>query len=265
MTRRTVDSATGDDPAAESAAGGNAAESAAKGVLGVSRAARRWAQKVGVDPYTTNMVVRQALDDFGKVDAAGSIVTKVVLPIPGVVGMTATVSDLVWGKDPEELRKINEARANELGVPVETARRLFRNSAMTLSYETRIIAALHALKLPGSADRVAAAAESRHEREALFHVESAESLQRLHAKTPFTALLADSRATVAVRANRQAVIVLPLDWVRWTAEAESTLGEIDQRAGRELHASSVTIVLTGRTSARAAKELASRGWTVTGE
>jgi hypothetical protein len=263
MTKRTVDSATGEDPAQASKQGDNAGVSAGKSMLGVSRASRRWAQKLGVDPYTTNKVLRQALDDIGQVDAAGSIATKVVLPIPGVVGMTATVSGLVWGKDPEELRKINEQRLKELGVPEATAKQLFLNSAMTLSYETRLIAALHALKLPGSADRVAASADSSHEREALFHVESAELVQQRHAKTPFTALLTDSLATVAITADRRAVLVLPLDWVRWTSAADSTVREIASRARQELKATNFVIMLTGKASARAAKELAALGWNVT--
>ena len=262
MTKRTVDSATGEDPAGTSTQSDNAAVSAGRSVLGVSRASRQWAQKLGVDPYTTNPVLKNALDDIGEIDAAGSIATKVALPIPGVVGMTATVSGLVWGKDPEELRKLNEQRLKELGVPDATAKRLFLNSAMTLSYETRIIAALHALKLPGAADRVAAAADSRHAREALFHVESAELLQAQHAKTPFAALLTDSLATVAVTAGGKAVLLLPLDWVRWTAAAESTLKEIDGRARKELKATSFGIMLTGKTSATAAKELAARRWPV---
>jgi len=264
MTRRTVDSVTSEDPAEEPAPGGNAAVGAAQGVLGVNRAARRWAQKVGVDPYSTNPVLRQALDDFGRVDAAGSIATKVFLPIPGVVGMTATVSDLVWAKDPEELRKLNEQRLRELGVPGSTAQRLFRNSAMTLTYETRLIAALHALKLPGAADRVAAAAESRHEREALFHVESAELLQQRHAKTPFSGILTDSLATVAVAADRRAVVLLPIDWLRWTETAESTLRDIDARSRKELKATGLHIVLTGKASSLAAGEISAQRWVLAG-
>ena len=262
QSKRVAESAVGDDPAEASKQGGNAAASAGKALLGVSKASRRWAQKLGVDPYTTNPVLRKALDDIGEIDAAGSIATKVVLPIPGVVGMTATVSGLVWSKDPEELRKLNEQRLKEIGVPGEAAKKLFLNSAMTLSYETRIIAALHAVKLPGAADRVAAAADSRHEREALFHVESAELLQAQHAKTPFAALLTDSLATVAVTTAGTAAVLLPLDWVRWTAAAESTLREIDGRARKELKATSVGITLTGKTSATAAKELAARHWPV---
>jgi len=264
QSKRAVDSATGDDPAERSKQGDNAAVSAGKAVLGVSKASRRWAQKLGVDPYTTNMVLRQALDDIGQVDAAGSIATKVVLPVPGVVGMTATVGDLVWSKDPEELRKLNEQRLKELGVPDAPAKRLSLNSAMTLSYETRLIAALYAVKVPGGDDRVVAAADSRHEREALFHVESAELLQKLHARTPFTALLEDSLATVAVTANGQAFVLLPVDWLRWTAANDSSLQEIDTRARKELKATSLTIVLTGKASQTTSKELTGRGWKITG-
>ena len=43
--------------------------------------------------------------------------------------MTATVGGLVWSKDPEALRKINEQRLRDLGVPDAAAKRLFRNSA----------------------------------------------------------------------------------------------------------------------------------------
>jgi hypothetical protein len=262
QSKRAVDSATADDPAEASKQGDNATVSAGKTVLGVSKASRRWARKLGVDPYTTNKVLRQALDDIGQVDAAGSIATKIVLPVPGVVGMTATVGDLVWSKDPEELRKLNEQRLTELGVPDAAAKKLSLNSAMTLSYETRLIAALYAVKVPGGGDRVAAAADSRHEREALFHVESAELLQKLHAKTPFTALLVDSLATVAVTADGQGYVLLPVDWLRWTAANGSILQEIDARARKELKAKSLKIVLTGKASPAASKELAAGGWTI---
>jgi hypothetical protein len=260
QSKRAVDSAAGDDPAEASKQGDNAAVSAGKTVLGVNRASRRWAQKLGVDPYTTNPVLRQALDEIGEIDAAGSIATKVVLPIPGVVGMTATVGDLVWGKDPEELRKINEGRLKELGVPDATAKKLVVNSAVTLTYQTRLIAALYAVKIRGVADRVAAAADSRNPREAFFHVESAELLQQQHAKAPFTTVLEDSLATVAVRANGEAEALLPIDWLRRTAANDSALQEIDARVRKELKAAKLVIVLTGKASAEASKEIAARGW-----
>ena len=264
QSKRAVDSATGDDPAETEKKGDNAATSTAKGFLGVTKAARRWAQKVGVDPYTTTLVLRKALDDIGQVDAAGSIATKVVLPIPQVVGMTASVGGLVWGKDPEELRKLNEQRLKELGVVGKVAQALFANSAVTLSYETRLIAALYAVKIPGAAGYVATAAASRNEREALFFVESAELLQRWHARSRFTAVLTDSRALVAVAADGRAIVLLPLDWIRWTAATEAELGEIDSRVRSELHAGRLVLALAGKASDMAAKAFAARRWTLVG-
>jgi hypothetical protein len=38
-------------------------------------------QKLGVDPYTTNPVVHDALVSIRQVDAAGSLAVKIVVPI----------------------------------------------------------------------------------------------------------------------------------------------------------------------------------------
>src|SRR5262249_32664931 len=111
--KRAADSATKDDkkpeapPQSTEEKALDAAGGAANSVLGVNSAARRWAQKLNVDPYTTNPVLHKALVDVGKIDSAGSIVTKVVIPGSGLVTATATVGNLVWSADPEEVRKTN--------------------------------------------------------------------------------------------------------------------------------------------------------------
>src|SRR6185369_10252075 len=163
---------------------GDAAGGAALAVLGVNGAARRWAQKLGVDPYTTNRVLHDALVSIGKIDAAGSLAVKIVVPIPMIVSTTSTVGGLVWGKDPEEVRKINEQRLGELGSGKDAAGRFFKNPTFTLTSQTRFIAALFAVKAKGSADYVLAASESDDERDALFFVESAELLAGLHKTRP---------------------------------------------------------------------------------
>lgn len=263
-SERAVESATADDEemaeGAEKKDEGSAAGNAANTVLGVNSAMRRWAQKVAVDPYTTNPVLRKALEDIAKVDVAGSIATKVVVPIPMVVGATASVGDLVWGKDPEEVRKINEQRARDLGVADEVAKKLFTNRAFTLTLQTRLLAALHAVKAQGSADYVVSAAEARNERQAIFSVESAEMLQKVHAQSPVTAVLTDSRALVAKTSQGEAVVLLPLDWVRWTQTAGATLKEIAARAKGELGATGLRLQVTGQVTERAAKEFETLGW-----
>lgn len=264
-TERAADSAT-DDKSGGEGSGGDAAGNAANSVLGVNGAMRRWAQKVGVDPYTTNVVLRKALEDIAKVDAAGSIATKVVVPIPGVVGLTSTVGGIVWGKDPEEVRKINEQTLRTLKVSEPIVNALFGNRWFTLTYQTRLILALGAVNVAGAADYVQTASEAKSEREALFFVESAEMLQALHARDKVSGVLTDSRALVATVAGGQARALLPLDWLPWTAETHKALMQIAARARQELKATRLEIALTGlgRASERAGRELPKTGWTVAG-
>ena len=260
-TERAVESSK-DDSDDGAPAGDSAGASAAKSVLGVTGASRRWAAKLGVDPYTTNTVLRDALESVAKVDAAGSIATKVVLPIPPVVGMTANVGELVWNKDPEELRKINEQRLKDLGVSDALAKTLFANDWFTLTYQTRLIGALHAVGAKGSADYVATAAEARSEREALFFIESAVMLQKWHARDPIKALLTDSRALVALSRRGSAIALLPLDWVRWTQATDRAVTQMGERVRKELGAKALTAVLTGRASERTTSEMRRLGWTL---
>jgi hypothetical protein len=259
MTKRAVDSAGNDSKPATD--GDGAAEGAANTVLGVSSAMRRWARKVGADPYTTNPVLHEALKSIGQIDAAGSIATKVVLPIPGIVTTAADVGDLVWGKDPEELRKINEQALKTLGVPSADAAMFFQNRGYTLTSQTRLALALGRVKVPGAADYVAGAARASGEREALFFVESAELLQRLHTAGPVAAVLTDSRALVTARGAR-AIVVLPVDYLRSTTETRQAMTEIDSRARAELHATSLELQTTGRVSDRLRGEMKKMGWTL---
>ena len=265
--RRTADSVTHDDKKAgepgestsDKALG--AAGGAANSVLGVNGAARKWAQKLGVDPYTTNPVLHKALVDVGRIDTAGSIATKIILPVPVLVSGTATIGDLVWSKDPEELRKINEARLAEIGVPKAGASRYLVNGNYTLTMQTRLIAALHSVNVKGCADYIDTASDAEDEREALFFVESAEWLVQMNKTEPVSALLSDSRGVVAKKGSA-AVALLPVDWVRWTEEIQRVTTEFAARARRELAVTSLEMRITGTVTPAAKTGLRAEGWTV---
>jgi hypothetical protein len=264
--KRSGDKKSGDEDArAEKSTGQKAAaagEGIANSVFGVNSAVRRWAKKVGVDPYTTNPLLKKALFEIGRVDAGGRLATKVVVPIPTLVSGTATVGGLVWGLDPEALMKLNEQRLRELGASNEVIRRLYLSKGFTLSLQTRLAAALHAVKARGCGDYVSAAEESDTERDATFFVESAEMLRALHAKTRVAAVLPDSRAMVAKVRDGRAIVLLPVDWVRWTEAFERSATEVEGRARSELGARKLELRTTGRLSPSAKAELARRGWTV---
>lgn len=263
-TKRQVQKMTTDDPSKPEQDGGSkvadAAGSAAKSLLGVNSARRRWARRVGADPYTRNPELRAALEDVAKVDAAGSIATKFVVVVPPLIGTTADIGDLVWGRDPEEVRKLNEQRARELGVSSDDAGAFFRNPLYTLTMQTRIVAALHAVRVPGAADYLVTAADTDDLREALFFVESAEWLQREHGTTPVTRVLPDSRALVVTHGRQDAVALLPLDWIRAAETTTAEFRELAARARAELGAKDLRVQVSGGMSERAAASLAALGW-----
>ncbi len=265
-TKRTAESVTeGSKEEGKSATEGaaSATEGVAKDVLGVNSAVRRWAQKVHVDPYTTNPVLRKALEDVAKVDASGDIAAKVVVPIPMVVSATATVGDLVWTKDPEELLKLNEQRLKQAGASDAVVKALYKNKFWTLTHQTRLASALDAVKAKGCGDYVDTASRAQTEREALFYVESAEMLARFHAATPVAQMLSDSKAVVAKAGDGRAVALVPVDWVAWTEPYAKAVAEIGERSKKELGATGLELQLTGRMSDRAKQETKALGWMVT--
>jgi hypothetical protein len=265
--RRAASNVTADDKRPEGDARNTkdkalgAAGGAANAVFGINGAAREWARRLGVDPYTTNPVLHEALVDIGRIEAAAGIAVKLMAPIPAVVSSTARVGDLVWSADPEALRKENERRAGELGVSPEVASRYFANGNYTLTNQTRLLAALHAVKARGCADYLDAAAEAATEREALFFVESAEMLAGLHEAEPVSAILEDSRAMVA-KTGARAVALLPFDRAHWTADLKASAEEIGGRARRELGARTLAVRLSGKATPAARSGFAAAGWTV---
>ena len=234
----------------------------AHSVLGVNGAARRWAAKVGADPYTTNPILKKALVDIGRVDAAGGIAAKIVVPVPMVVSGTASVGNLVWSKDPEDILKINEQKLKAMGASGDTVKALYLSKGFTLTLYTRLVTNLSEVNVPGAPDYAETAAEADTEREAMFFVEGVEMLARFHKATPVTAVLPDSRALVAKTKDGRGVVLLPVDWVRWTEAYEKSLAEVEKRAKGELGVSKLELRMTGTMSDVAKREMASRGWTV---
>jgi hypothetical protein len=262
--KRAAESATDDDKKDEGKStedkAAEAAEGAAYSIFGVTGAQRRWAQKVGVDPYSSNKVLRDALQGIGKVDAAGGLAAKIAVPIPMVVTTTASVSNLVWGKDPEELRKMLEKQIAELGASKEVSEAFFKNKSMTPTHWVAIVTALYAVKAKGSADYFDTAADAKGEREAVFLSESARMLQHLHAQSPVEAILDDTRVMIAKTKDGRAIALLPGDYLSWTERLANGARELGERTQKELGAKSREIWLMGEISPRAKQELKAMGW-----
>ena len=242
-----------------------AAKSYAKKYFGTTGAERRWAQKLGVDPYTTNEPLRKGIREVARVDAAGGFTVKLAgLPsIPGA-DVIASVNQLVWGKDPGELKELNTKSLAALGADEALIERFFDNPFfLSPSRQTRFVAALN--ELDGVADRKVAvelAAGAESEEEALFQVGAAVMLGELHRGGDTLARLVPSRVIpVALTANGRLAVAVPLDHTVWT---EDLAGGVDRLAelGARLGAERREVWFFGGVSERCRRELESRGWKV---
>jgi hypothetical protein len=157
---------------------------------------------------------------------------------------------------------MNEARAKELGVGADAAKKFFLNNRLSLTMQTRVLSALHAVKPGNAADFITTITGARTEREALFFIHSAEMLQELHAKSPVKAILTDSRTLVAVTRDGHGVALLPLDWLRETKSAVATMTELAARTRKELGATSLRLETDAHITDRAKAAFSAAGWTM---
>jgi hypothetical protein len=236
----------------------------AEGALGVSEAERRWAQKLGVDPYTSNEVLAGAIRKVAWVDRAGSLgVEFAPVPYLRAVRMVGEVNQAIWERDPLELRELNMARLRELGAGEEVVVQFFRNPWFSPTQQTLIIGALE--KLEGVEDRwlvAEAAAETETEEEALFRVQSAQMAAWLHrGGVPLTRILGGSRIPLALTGDGRIASMMPVDYISWTegiAAAAASYSSLHS----DLNPKGRDVWFLGSASPRCAEELNALGWTV---
>lgn len=238
----------------------------ARDIVGVNGAMRLWAKKLRVDPYTRNEVLFGELRDVAQYDAGGQF--SVNLAPGGIVltalSTTATVNDLIWMKEPDELVTLNETRLKAMGVAPEVSRAFRLNPQYNLSRRVRLIASLDALPaIPGRPEFIARAAGAEVDADAEFYTQSA-MLTDLFNRTqaPLSQIVAELPGACVVAQGNRFACLFPLDYVAWT---EGVAGHFDRitKAAKSNHPNAKReLWLTGRASPRTATELASRGWTL---
>jgi hypothetical protein len=230
----------------------------AKDVFGWSAARRAWAKQLRIDPYTTNPVLRERLDEVAWAAFAGGFAIGTVMPtLPAAVGTTTTVSDLVWTLPPPDLEALNEKRLGQMGIEGRPVRDLFRNRHLTPTLQTQLVDALEALRgVGGRRDVIALAATAASEEDARALCGSLSMLARLHPQRPLDALYLDEDVVSARTPGNAVVLALADDFVSWTDEAAALF------AARAYETGERGLWLRGRTSPRAAAELRARRWRV---
>ena len=228
--------------------------------LGYDDQRRRIAREVNVDPYSTNPVLTQKLDEIAKAAFAGGLgitAFKAAVPASMVLSTTAMLSDWVWDVPPGTLKVQNEAALKSMGVSQEKVDQFLRQPNFTLTLQTRLVKALERLPQTGNRPAVMPVAVTVASfDQARFVVEAIEMLAQYNEKVaPLLAL--DKDVPFAARTKTGDLVVAgPVDYLAWTPQ-------IHKFASRpELKAKERILLLRGTATPLAMTELTAMKWKV---
>ena len=232
--------------------------------LGVGRSRREWARQLGVDPYTSNEILRHELERVASAASVGSFAVRRLTPGLGVINDLGEVNDLVWRMSGADLEVLNARRLKDMGLGKGEIRALLDNPAYTPTRLTGLVAALHGLRSVygrGTLVRLAGAADS--EEEAFFFQRSAEMLRVYNRRVaPVRRILAGEVWGGGVTAGGTFVMPLAVDYLAWTADAAAAFGDVAGRVRGRAGVERLELWLAGRASPRARQELEGLGYAV---
>ena len=263
--KSAVDSARAPSTGARVAAAGRKGEKAARSYaeryLGVTAAERDYYHKLGVDPYTDNKVLRDAIRHAARIAAgAGFSVRFVGLPaIPGI-GIAQRTVDAIYNEDPAVMRE--RTRRTLVGFGLNDVEIEGFMNAPLLS-PTRQLVLLSAVEaLGGVAQRgelLRHAIGLTSDEEVQVYLRSAGLLARVHASYPLTAVMAGLRLPAALRADGGIVVCGAFESLYWTEDVSQLERQLwtalppHTPLGREFW-------ITGTLSKRAQRAAQDLGW-----
>lgn len=256
---KTLSRATESNTSSQSASAGETAMD----LVGVNKARRQIAEQVGADPYTTNPVLARQLDDLARAAFAGGISLDVAMAaatagVATAISATATISNLVWDKSPEDIRSINESKLAAMGVGGASVRTFVTNRWFTPTLSVPFVEQL--AQLSTAKDRaavVALAGSVASEGEARFLLNAVTMARRIETADDRVVALDLAGRVVVVRTQGGRIEVpAPVDYVVWTEPVKA----IAER--KDLQGAKRTVLVTGMASERGREGLKATGWTL---
>lgn len=242
---------------------------AAAKILGVPALERQYAAQFGVDPYTTNPLVRKRLHDLASAGAAGNITaTAMASLIPGgagiavsAVGASATLNKVDLTAPPEALARQNLAQLAAMDVPPETAAFFVGDQTFTPSQQSRVVATLAAMPaVRNKAALVGFLADTNDPDVARFRQRMAAMYAGYNAAvSPLSGFVTVGRHIAALNAAGKMVLVFPADCIFWT-ETNAVISQALDKFSRNFPAKGIEIWITGKASPLFARKMRDMGW-----
>jgi len=238
------------------------ARSYAERYLGVTAAEREYYRKLGVDPYTDNQVLRNAIRHAAKISAAAGFGLKFAsLPaIPGI-GITQRVVDTIYNEDPAAIRERTRKTLAGYGLSAAEIERFMNAPLLSPTRQVVLLAAAQALggvAQRGELFRHALSLDSNEEVQ--VYLRSVGLLVQAHASQALTSVVPGLRLPAGLRADGSFVVCGAFESVYWTEDVarlelqlRGALPGTAASAGRELW-------VAGTLSELARQAAHARGW-----
>jgi hypothetical protein len=248
-------------------------DSVTKSTIGFSYLKRRLAFQFGVDPYSSNAVLQDELNELTWVAFTADFIPQLgYLFVPGgAVGLafsgtlwTSYLDEQVRDYSPGDLRGRARDKLEKMGMVEEDIHRFFLNPLYSPRHSTIITTALD--ELTGVDDReafFAVAREANSEELVLFYQHVAEMMRGYHLHVgAVDRLLALPRNPALYTKDQVLVVMLPVDYLFWTSRAARIAQALTASVPARLRIARCELWIAGDVSPRAKQELEAMGWTV---
>jgi hypothetical protein len=227
-------------------------------IVGYSKAKRDLAFQVGVDPYSSNERMQDALGDVAWAQYAGGMTVGVVTAIiPAGIGtaicLTNTsveVSRLIQKESPENLRTINTEKLRKLGASKQQIDAFVGNSWYSPTRQTLLTDALDGMRdVTNVALFLNWAADALSEEQACFVQNSAVLMRLYHAnRKPLKELHTAGALPVAETREGALLMALAADYLHWSERTALTTQAVRDDLPARLKDAKMTLLLSGSAS-----------------
>ena len=231
-------------------------------ILGFDDSRRKLAKRLGVDPYTTNPVLDEKLDEVTRSIFAGDFAVDVATSlIPGSIIVTASslATNWVWDTPPGDLRVAIEKKLLAMEFSQEEIDRLLRHRWYPLSYQAALTGALDSMEgAVGRTDIMPLVLSVTGYDQARFVVNTLRMLDRYHHTVEELDSIGVFGTIIGSDNKGNVVIAAPVDYVSWTAYIDkfSSRPEFEKEKIR----GEKRIFIAGVFTPLAHETLSGRGW-----
>jgi hypothetical protein len=249
-------------------------DSVTKSTIGFSYLKRNLAFQFGVDPYSSNIVLQDELNELTWVAFTADLAPQFgYLFMPGGAILWMTFSATRWTSyldeqvrdySPGDLRARDRDTLEKMGVSEEGIHRFFLNALYSPRHMTAITSALD--ELTGVDDResfLTVAREANSEELVLFYQHVAEMIRGYHSHVgAVDRLLALPRIPALYTKDRALVVMLPADYLFWTSRVARVAQALTAHVPSRPRVARRELWIAGNVSLRAKQEFEALGWTV---